>query len=346
MKAKGYWDASPEYVKGCFKANPYPKSNKREGNETVNSAIFNDFVSNGFFKIACGTDTSEVFEINPHIYNKLISLQSMFLGFQRCGGNSWSHQACHTKDGSGLESKYEGLLKGGWHDCGDHLKVGQNTGYASMMLSFMSVMGKGKLLDMFSGDYSDTKFTDGIPDVLMEAWHGNKYIMNLYTVSKAEGLLDNDKMITGIGSFHDHNYWDLPSLQDSESKENGGADRKIHQNASSDVLGGFAASLALFSTQWRAFDKEYADSCLAAAEEIYEVAKSINKSAWDFEGLYSGDGYFVDEMAMAAVALAYAEKEVGNFEKSNKYVDDLMYNEALGSHNKADIDVTNTYTFL
>lgn len=31
MKTKGYWDASPEYVKGCFKANPYPKSNKRGG---------------------------------------------------------------------------------------------------------------------------------------------------------------------------------------------------------------------------------------------------------------------------------------------------------------------------
>ncbi len=31
MKVKGYWDASPEYVKGCFKANPYPKSNRRGG---------------------------------------------------------------------------------------------------------------------------------------------------------------------------------------------------------------------------------------------------------------------------------------------------------------------------
>ncbi|KFI13654.1 hypothetical protein IX95_00170 [Vibrio sp. B183] len=31
MKTKGYWDASPEYVKGCFKANAYPNSNQRGG---------------------------------------------------------------------------------------------------------------------------------------------------------------------------------------------------------------------------------------------------------------------------------------------------------------------------
>ncbi|WP_045408550.1 hypothetical protein [Vibrio jasicida] len=31
MKTKSYWDASPEYVKSCFKANPYPKSNQRGG---------------------------------------------------------------------------------------------------------------------------------------------------------------------------------------------------------------------------------------------------------------------------------------------------------------------------
>ncbi|PMH10379.1 hypothetical protein BCU75_10510 [Vibrio splendidus] len=31
MKTKGYWDASPDYVEGCFKPNPYPKSNQRSG---------------------------------------------------------------------------------------------------------------------------------------------------------------------------------------------------------------------------------------------------------------------------------------------------------------------------
>ncbi|MCR9965454.1 MULTISPECIES: hypothetical protein [Vibrio harveyi group] len=31
MKARGYWDASPEYVRSCFKSNPYPKSNQRSG---------------------------------------------------------------------------------------------------------------------------------------------------------------------------------------------------------------------------------------------------------------------------------------------------------------------------
>ena len=29
MKGKGYWDATPECVTGCFPKNPYPKSNKR-----------------------------------------------------------------------------------------------------------------------------------------------------------------------------------------------------------------------------------------------------------------------------------------------------------------------------
>ncbi|AYO24066.1 hypothetical protein D0856_29050 [Vibrio owensii] len=31
MKTQGYWDASPEYVRSCFKPNPYPKSNQRGG---------------------------------------------------------------------------------------------------------------------------------------------------------------------------------------------------------------------------------------------------------------------------------------------------------------------------
>jgi len=324
----------------------YPKANNKTGTETIFVANFSSVETNGEYFIVCGDDTSSTFEIGPYVLNKLASLQSMFLGFQRCGGHSWSHLDCHTKDGSALGDKYTGSLRGGWHDCGDHIKVGQNEGFTAMMLSFIAVIGQDKVLDMFNSDYTDTLLTDGIPDHLREAEFGARYIMRLYNVSKEQGLLgSSNQMITGVGNgLKDHNFWDLPSIQDSESEENGGAPRKIHINPSSDIYGDFASALAFFASEWgQGYGKPFADSCLVAADKIYAMGKAISKSKWDFDGLYSGDGYFSDEMGLAAIALAYAHKKLGNTKQSKPYIDDLMYNTALGSHVQSDLDYTNTY---
>ncbi len=329
-----YFDASvvPKRI-----VSGYPKMNEKTGTESIHVADFSD-IDNGFYFVVCGDDTSTTFEVGEYVLNKLSSLQTMFLGFQRCGGESWSHLDCHVRDGDAIGEA--GCLKGGWHDCGDHIKVGQNVGFTAMMVSFISVIGQDKVLDMFNGDYTDTLITDGIPDHLREAEWGARYIMKLYRMSKKNGIFSEGKMYTGVGNGQkDHNFWDLPSIQDSESEENGGAPRKIHTNVAADIYGSYIAALGFFASEWRkGYGEAFADSCLEAADEIYAIARTLGKPKWEFDGLYSGNGYHCDEMGLAAIAMAYAHKEKGDTEGAKLYIDDLMYNTKLGETSSSDID--------
>ena len=74
-------------------------------------------------------------------YREAINMGLKFFGGQRCGdthnwmlheNNEVSKKYCHMKDGQGKvngggNGNYD--LTGGWHDCGDHIKVGTPPNY-------------------------------------------------------------------------------------------------------------------------------------------------------------------------------------------------------------------------
>lgn len=298
--------------------------------ENLYRAEFPDLRTPGSYVLACGKDTSASFQIDPKIYNFVFETSLKFFGSNRCGNtHSWMHAACHLKDGDALGPEFTGKLAGGWHDCGDHGKYSETVAYAAMTLSLTYALWPQKGEDFYGASYSDTlpNGTDGIPDVLNEAKVGADYILALYKVSKAKGLIDKGDMYhsVGMGPGMDHSYWDVPENQDAQPQGKGGPARPVTAGIGSNVAGLYAASLAFFAWGWEPFDPVYAKECLAAAADIYaKILVPRRNSSTIMPCCYPGGGPTKDDEGLAALALWFASKDA-------KYRFDLLDNPALGS---------------
>ncbi len=302
-------------------------------NDHLYRADFSAFTTPGVYLLTCGSDTSSHFSLDPKVYNYVFETSLKFFGAQRCGDtHSWMHKACHLKDGDFLGPQYAGALTGGWHDCGDHIKVGETIGYAASVLAMTYVFFPQKAEDFFGASYSDTLpfGNDGIPDVLYEAKIGADFILKLYKVSKQLGLIDQGDMYHSIIDLEDHQYWDVPEHQDLAPHSKGGPPRTPRAGIGANVAGMYAAALAFFSWGWEPFDPAYAQECLAAATDIYDkiVIPKRGTPTLNEQGLYTGGGETRDDEALAALALWYATKDP-------RFRKDLLENTALGSDNTA-----------
>ena len=277
-------------------------------------ADFSGLKIEGTYLLTSGSDTSSHFQIQPKIYNFVFETALKFFGSQRCGkADSWMHGDCHLKDGDFLGAKYSGALSGGWHDCGDHIKVGETLGYSAAVLAMTYAFWPEKAEDFYGKSYLDTLpfGTDGVPDVLYEAKVGADYILKLYQVSKETGLIAKGDMYHGIIDLEDHDYWDVPEHQDAQPHRKGGPPRTVRDTIGSNVAGMYAAALAFFAWGWEPYDAAYAKTCLQAATDIYDkivMARrgSVTKGQL---GLYPGGGPTADDEALAAFALWYATKD-------------------------------------
>lgn len=307
----------------------------------------------GEYFVVVGKDTSATFHIHPSIFNSILENALKFFGIQRCGNTkSHFHAQCHMKDGSRIGHD----LTGGWHDCGDHYKVGETIGYTAYVLSMVYLAYQDKAEDRYGESYADTVFTDGIPDVLYEAKIGTDYILKLYNASVEDGLLEKGDMYHTVGmSDFDHAYWDLPERQDQQTQAKGGPDRLVLKGIGTNVAGVFAAALANVAAGYKVYDPEYSETLLNAAKDIYKrIVKPtfINFSnetsgelgcarkgkattykteegdpiQFNGKGYYSGMGLCEDDAAAAATSLWYATGDT-------MYKYDLFNNQELNKLN-------------
>ncbi len=296
-------------------------------------------------RIKVGDEISSTFIVSDDVYTMAKDASLKFFGIQRSGNSeSWFHGPSHTKDGGGIitvdansdddergftESR-AGSLAGGWYDCGDHLKESQTMAYAFMALAVMHATNPGKDVDHY--DYNQGEFvkTDGVPDVLREAKHGADFFLKAYEFAK--GVVDD--MPVSVGSFgSDHGWWGRPEAQDYLPTDNSDAatDRggpaarivrlgELGSNISSDI----AAGLAILSKDYAKYDKKFADSCLVVAEKMYAFAKDLaqgktfknNKAFFDTPA-YQNNHEYLDDLALASVALLYATGK-------KDYADDMI----------------------
>ena len=205
-------------------------------------------------------------------------------------------------------------MAGGWHDCGDHIKVGETTAYAALALGLTYAFWPEKAEDFYGKSYDDTLpfGTDGMPDILYESKVGADYILKLYNVSKELGMLEKHDMYHSVIDGEDHSYWDVPEHQDVAPHSKGGPPRTPRAGIGSDVAGMYAAVLAIFSRSWEPFDPAYAKACLAAAKDMYDnlVINRRGTPTLNEQGFYTaGSGPQVDDEALAAFALWYVTKD-------------------------------------
>ena len=288
-------------------------------------------------RIKVGDNVSSTFIVSDNVYTMAKDATLKFFGIQRSGNSeSWFHGPSHVKDGGGKVvlaggsseaegyTSKEGALQGGWYDCGDHLKESQTMAYAFMTLAVMSATNPAKDVDHYAYNQGEFVKTDGVPDVLREAKHGADFFLRAYEFAK--GVVDD--MPVSVGNFgSDHGWWGRPEVQDYVNVEHRGgpAERDVRLGElGSNISSEIAAGLAILSKDYAKYDKKFADSCLVVAEKMYAFAKDLaqgktfkNNKAFFNTPAYNGNNEFVDDLALASVALLYATGK-------KDYADDMI----------------------
>ena len=196
--------------------------------------------------------------------------------------------------------------------------------YAFMTLAVMSATNPAKDVDHYAYNQGEFVKTDGVPDVLREAKHGADFFLRAYEFAK--GVVDD--MPVSVGNFgSDHGWWGRPEVQDYVNVEHRGgpAERDVRLGElGSNISSEIAAGLAILSKDYAKYDKKFADSCLVVAEKMYAFAKDLaqgktfkNNKAFFNTPAYNGNNEFVDDLALASVALLYATGK-------KDYADDMI----------------------
>ena len=296
-------------------------------------------------RIKVDGEFSSTFIVSDDVYTMAKDATLKFLGIQRSGNSeSWFHGPSHLKDGGGpivtghkdvrgpFDASRAGSLVGGWYDCGDHLKESQTQAFTFMALAVMSATNHAKDVDHYAYNQAEFVKTDGIPDVLREAKHGADFFLRAFNFAK--GVVDD--MPVSVGNFgSDHGAWSRPEAgdglptdsSDAALDRGGPASRTVRLGElGSNVAGEIIAGLAILAKDYKEYDKAFADSCLMVAEKMYGFAKSLaqgetythNQSPLAIDPpTYQGNNEFVDDMAVASVALLYATGK-------KDYADDMI----------------------
>ena len=279
---------------------------------------------------ASGT-TSREFSIGPYApYQEDLLL---FMRQQRCGYNPYLDMVCHMRDGRTVYAPVpDGSFmdaSGGWHDAGDQLKylITASNATARMLLSFE--LARDKFKDMV--DALGRPRPNGIPDVLDEAKWGLDWIHKLHPAP--------DQLFHQVADDRDHRGFKLPD-QDSadygwgansyrpvyfaDGKPQGWREWKSKATGVANIAGRSAAAMAMAYRIWKndLHDPLFAEKCLQAAVELYELGKRK-------EGYQQGNSYsapyrynedtWADDMEWAAAELFKATGKQSYLTDAQRY---------------------------
>ena len=238
-------------------------------------------------------------------YREALNMGLKFFGGQRCGDNhNWmlvdnpnvSKKYCHTKDGQGAWDGGNGQkhdLTGGWHDCGDHIKVGTTMGYSAVSLLVAYDLWPSAFQDNYDMAYGAP---NGIADVLDEAKIATDYFI--------KSFIDDNNFVYYVGGPSDHRMWVTSSIQSDQSVENGGDPRQIW---ASSTMGGpqaanYASALALMSILYP--EASYKEECKNAAIRAYKFAKKNKENQAAIPEFYPAPNTdWQDELTLAAILM-------------------------------------------
>ena len=295
----------------------------------------------GRYRIVVNADTSAPFAVSDNVYGMARDAALKFFGVARSGDyGSWFHQASHLWDGWLYDSaardakgnyKYKGALTGGWYDCGNHLKEARTNSYPLAALGMMAATNLEKDADHYALNQAYTVKTDGVPDVLREAWVGAQFVLKSFRLAK--GITDSMYLSVpnprgGVGPLVgvDFNWWGRPENQDNVLSPNRGGrfERPVIRNWGTPSMADFSAGMAFLGRLYRPYDSKFADTALIIAKAMY--AQAVKTNGPEGSSDYSGETKTNDDLAMAAVALLWATQDV-------KYLNDLAYSRSVPDGN-------------
>ena len=286
-------------------------------------------LATGRYTIRVGADSSVPFIVSDNVYGMARDAAIKFFGVARSGDyESWYHGPSHMWDGWLLDSaakntdgsyKYKGALKGGWYDCGNHLKEARTNSYPLATLGMLAATMPEKDADQYALNQNITSSTDRIPDVLREAWVGAQYVFNSWRLAKGKA----SDMYLSVGDLSwDFAWWGRPENHDAvlNLTRGGRRERVLKRDWGSASMADFAAGMAFLSRLYRPYDKPHADSALVIAKAMYETAKTANKKEESED--YTADNFAFDDLGLASVALLWATGE-------SKYLQEAVFTKGL-----------------
>jgi hypothetical protein len=220
-------------------------------------------------------------------YSTALEKSIYFYDANKCGPNAGENNyfdwrgACHTNDGDDVGVD----LTGGFHDAGDHVKFGLPQSYSASILGW-SLYENREVFD-------DIGMTDKLLSTL-------KYFTDyLLKCHPSEDVFYHQVGDGGI----DHGYWGPPEEQ-SGSRPVQVVDPN---NPGADVVGQASAALSIMYLNYKDVDQEYAERCLQAAKELYQLGKE-NQSSYDLQNYYQSYSFY-DDLAWAATWLYIIEED-------------------------------------
>ena len=314
----------------------------------------------GRYLLKLGDAKSFPFVINATANAALPDQLLEFMRQQRCGYNPWLGTNCHQHDGRTAFGPLPGGTpldaRGGWHDAGDLLKylITSANATAQMLLAYeVSVQysvfsiqksagqprlsGRARLNTdhcILNTDHFDTlgnPNANGIPDLLDEARWGLDWMLKLHP--------SPDALYHQVADDRDHIGFRLPQNEIADYGWGRGGARVVYfadgqpqglaqyQSASTgvaNIAGRYAAAMALAYQIWKdnPQQKEFAQRCLQAGREVYELgrAKEGVQQGNSFKAAYRyEEGTWADDMEWGAAELFRATGESRYLDDAKRY---------------------------
>lgn len=298
---------------------------------------FSSFNKPGRYVLTLGEARSFPFVINETVRATLPDQLLEFMRQQRCGYNPWLGTNCHQHDGrtafGPLTNGTTLDARGGWHDAGDLLKylITSANATAQMLLAYELGMGNSerRTIPMFADrrDALGNLGSNGIPDLLDEARWGLDWMLKLHPTP--------DVLYHQVADDRDHIGFRLPQneiadygwgkggarvVYFADGQPQGLSQYKSESTGVANIAGRYAAAMALAYQIWKdnPQQKEFAQRCLQAGREVYELgrAKEGVQQGNSFKAPYRyEEGTWADDMEWGAAELFRATRD-------HRYLDD------------------------
>lgn len=263
-----------------------------------------------------GETHSEIFPINPKVYDGTADFVLNYMRQQRCGWNPFFKDSCHRKDGIIVghpDPKKDSTfldVTGGWHDASDCLQYTTTSANAIYQMMFAYQSNPEAFSDNYLAD--GTPGRNGIPDIVDEIYWGLKWLdkMNPEPGEMYNQIADdrdhvgmrvpnNDQADYGWGKGEYRPVW----FCSGEPQQRGKRGDKNKTTGVASTAGKFASDFALGAEILKPFYPEFAEKIGAKAQAAYDagVAKpGVCQTASVVSPYIYEEDNWVDDMELAA----------------------------------------------
>ena len=263
-----------------------------------------------------GEARSEIFPINPKVYDGAADFVLNYMRQQRCGWNPFFKDSCHRKDGIIVghpDPKKDSTfldVTGGWHDASDCLQYTTTSANAIYQMMFAYQSNPEAFSDNHLAD--GTPGRNGIPDIIDEIYWGLKWLdkMNPEPGEMYNQIADDrdhvgmrvpndDQADYGWGKGEYRPVW----FCSGEPQQRGRRGDKNKTTGVASTAGKFASDFALGAEILKPFYPEFAEKIGAKAQTAYDagVAKpGVCQTASVVSPYIYEEDNWVDDMELAA----------------------------------------------